>query len=702
MTSPGGGFTERLMLAVEATDKGAESTFLRISGAADRTARSAKDTGEAVARAADRVQAARLKEADAADAVRLAAQRLQEVNERATSSESQRLAAQQRLEQAQRRQALASRDVERAMHEQTVAMREAETATEQTGDASRRAGVDLGELAKRGAAFAGGFEIGQWAKDALTGFLDTARGAQQLSASMNATVEQGGQLAQLFGSLGLEASDLLEIQAEFAQKIEADAGALSAFGAQVQRNADGTVNWATTLRDTLTQLQKVPDATERNRTGFRLFGEEGYKQLSTLLTSGKSLDEVFEAIGTPISEDDLRAVQEFDAAMLELNLSSGELGRTLARAVIPLVMGLVDAGQTVADVISAVPGPVAASAAASLLLGIAMKRASTEGTMLAGVMARLTAAQALYTGATTRSAGAAAVASAAFGKARGAAAGLSGALGGPVGIALIGVGIGVAVVNDAVETFEGRAREAAVASELARQRFGDMAATSKELGTQLAETAGTTEGWVASVRGASTVVNELTEGTAADIGIFETAASSVLGLADSVFDLGLAEAGAAQEIDRQREALGASGVEAEAAQIATKKLSDLIAEGTTTGQEFADSVRSTAEAQAEQSRTTDLAKAAVDAYNDTTRDAIETTLGLYRAQLGQRGGLVDVQQALYELGDTTDDAKTPWNELTAATDEAIGTVLEFADKSADAAVEAGGAARTTRRCSSPA
>lgn len=691
MTSP---LSQALELVVRATTADSERGFARLGDAADSTAKRARDSGEAVARASDRVQQARLREADAADAVRVAEVRLQELMDRGNATATQLATANTRLEQARRRQAVATRDAGRATEAYAAAEREAETAVEGSGVAAERAALDVKGLASSAAALGGGFSVGAWARDAVAGFLDGARGAQQLAASMNATIEQGGQLAQIFGSLGLQASDLLEIQAEYASVVEQDATALGNLGVELTRNANGSVNYATSLQDTLAALQRIPDATERNRQGFRLFGEEGFKQLSTLINSSVSVEEAFARVGVPFTQADIAEVQAFDEAMMSLNLASGELGRDLARVVIPAVMGLIDGGRDLANIVGAVPGPVLAAGAASVLLGYGMRKAATEGTFLAGALARATALANTYTTATSRAAGASALLRSGVAGAAGAGRNIAGALGGPVGIGLLAVAGGVALVQSGVETFEASARDAAVAAELAEQELGSMAASSAELGAELVDNAGIVDGWVASIRGAELAVDALTEGTAADVGAFETFAATLLGTADSVLDLGIAEAGATAEIEKQREALGAAGIEAEAAQIATKGLNDLIAEGTLGGADFAEAVRAAAEAEAEQARTTDTAKAAIDAYNAVTRDAVDVTLELARAQLGERDGLRDVQQAMHELGDVVEDTATPWSEVAAATDDAIGTALDYASAAADAAVEAARATGT--------
>jgi hypothetical protein len=70
---------------------------------------------------------------------------------------------------------------------------------------------------KDAAAGVTAFAVGDWLREQVSGYLEGARGAQALATSMNASVEEGGRLTTIFQSMGLEADDLLEIQAQFAQ-----------------------------------------------------------------------------------------------------------------------------------------------------------------------------------------------------------------------------------------------------------------------------------------------------------------------------------------------------------------------------------------------------------------------------------------------------------------------------------------------------
>jgi hypothetical protein len=260
--------------------------------------------------------------------------------------------------------------------------------------------------------------------------------------------------------------------------------------------------------------------------------------------------------------------------------------------------------------------------------------------------------------------------------------------GGPLGIGLIAAGIGYTLVSQGADRFRDSAREAAVA--LLEQddalRAGDQ--NVQDRARRLADEAGLWEGLAASRRGATQALEE--EGGVAAFADDATGGliSSVVSLADQLTGGELAAAGYADEIEAAAEELGAFGAQQETAQTTSKRLNELIAEGTTSGEEFAEAVRAAAEAEADQARTTDLAKAAMDAYNATTRDAVQTQLDLLNAQLQQRDGLIGLQQTVHEARDVVDDLSTPWNEVEEATNRVIGAALSYGTTAADAAVSA--------------
>ena len=685
MTSPGS-FREQLELVVNATTAGGEAGFARLTGSAREADRAATDAGESVARAAQRVADARQKEADAAGAVRVAEQRLTDLRERGITSGTQYVAAEEKLETARRRQHAASRDVEQATEAVAAAERKAASAAEDLGDKAQGAGVDLDELKKKAAAFAGGLAIGDWARDAISGFATMARDTGQLARSMNATTAEAGAFLGLVGSLGLELGDLLEIQAEFATKTK---DGLTLAGTELQHNADGTVNWSNTLIDALDTLQEIPDATERNRLGFGMFGEEGYKQLSRLVNSGTDVKDALAKIGVPITDEDIAAVADYDATMLDLSLTSGELGRTLGRAVIPAITGLVEAGQDLVDIVSGIPGPIALTGAAAVVLGIGMRSAGVEGTFLAGAMARAAAATAPFRATAALTGTTSAALGVGLGAAQSGASALLGALGGPLGVGLIVAGGAWYAASQGAEDLETHAREAAVELAAMEGPAGSAGDSVKRAAAKLRESAGAWETYAATMRGTTvTAATELNgfEQTLVSIGGALNAGAGPA-LTRWFADTDVTAVGFEGAIAQAREELAGLDEQSAIAQLSTRSLNDLIAEGTTTGDEFTTAVRNAAEAQEAESRTTDIAAAAIAAHNAVTRDAVQATYDFITARYDSENANFAFLNAMDEAKTATDDATTSVDEARVAQVELIEAALGAASASADAAIE---------------
>jgi len=620
------------------------------------------------------------------DALRVAETRLQQLRESGRARADQLAAAEEKVAGAQRGLHLAMRNVERATQEQTETQQRATVQMEEGARTVGRLSGAMDQLKERGlgaVAALGGAGLLGVLRNLGGGFADSARDAGQLATSMNATVGEAGAFLGLVGSLGLELNDLLEIQAEFAQKVTDNATDFQELGAQTQRNADGTVNWANTLVDFLEKLQGVEDATERNRLGFQFLGEEGYKQMSRLVASGVSVRDALEQIGTPITEEDVAMAAEYDAAMLDLSLTSTRTQQQLGRVLVPVLTAIAEGIGDVVDVVEEVPAPLALATAAAITLGVTgFNPTAAAGARLATVKAVLTREMALYSAAAATGTRATFLLAGSMGAASAAGGAMASFLGGPLGIALLALGAAYYFVTEGAEDFREASREAALEQIEAEKRYGDMAVTARELGQQLAEEAGIWDGLAASRRGASTMLDEA--GIADyDLGGIVTTLTS---LADQFTGGELAAAGFTDEIEQQRKELGAYGAQGELAQRAQKGLNDLIAEGTTEGAEFAEAVQTAADAQAAETRTSDLAAAAIDAYNAVTRDAVQTQLDLYNATLAQSDGLIGLQQTIHDAADVVDDLSTPWNEVAEATNKVISSALEYADTAADAAV----------------
>ena len=711
---------ERLRLVVDATTGTAETAFDKLTGSAKDAARASDDAATSVGNAADAVAQARAREADAAGKLSIAEAKLNETRARYGEDSSQVVAAEERVASAQRQVQLASARTADALETQEDAQRKATSTTEKATTANEEAGrgaekyrEQVSELRNMVIGFVAGASLADWLSESFTGYVENARAAGQLATAMNATTEQGGQLVTLFGSLGLEMDDILEIQASFAQVLGAQPKLLDSIGASVKKNADGTTNWALTLEDTLSQLQKIPDATQRNQLGFQLFGEEGYKQLSRLLLSGKSVSEALAQIGTPFDDSDVEAARRFDAAMLDLKTTGGGLARDVGGTLVPIVTTLLNAFQTTADVVGQVPGPMLLAAAAAVVLGLAQSSAAAEGGLLAGVLAGLEGRTLSFRTAAAEAAVSTTLLGRGVGAARVAGGGLVSMLGGPLGLAILGITAGFTLLN----SLTGSNSEQ---SQRAKQSQQDLAAALKESNGVITENVRQQAAQTAQESGMLSLGNrigiqrgQITEALLGNKDAYDKARKA----AEDYIDASLTSEHAGdpewtknaedarkfvKSLDDLRDStnenataqtelageLGQSTDKAALATAANDALTAAIDAGQASGEAFATTVKTAADAQDDQSRSSDLAKAAIDAYHASTDGAVQSTLDLFSAQLSLSDQHIAVQKAFAELHKTVDDTSTSWDEVTEAQNKAIETVLSYGKSSGDAAVSA--------------
>ena len=679
-----GALAERLQLIVDATTEKAEAGFRRLTGEAEKTAVSATTTGSAVATAADRVALARAKEADAAGRVSVAQARLDELLASGTAKASQIAAAEERVATAQRQHAIATNTLTRETAEATRVTVGAGDAHERTARSTEGATGAMKGLIAGAAAFMG-MGLMEYLTELPRKFVESARQAGQLALSMNGTTAQAGQFLGLVQTLGLDLNDLIEIQAEFAQKVAANRDLLGSFGAAVQTNADGTTNWVLTIEDALANLQQIPDATRRNQLGFTLFGEEGYKQLSRLLLSGVDLKDALEQIGTPFTDADIAAAQEYDAAMRKFGITTGNLERTLGRELLPLLSNGADLLDAFVQVVTSVPAPLGIATVAAIVLG----RTGFDPLALAG--GRLTAMTTVATDAlirfrfvTTEVGIGAAVATAGMGAMAVAGGMVSKALafmGGPLGVALIAAGAAFHFASKGSDELKDHAHDAALELEKMTGSNDAVQIATRKTANDLEEHAGYWERSAAYVKGYESDLSGFGKSMTWLTGPFQRLTMGFGDTADTAkgFELSIEEA---------RKELGAFGAQGEVAQTATKSLSDLIAAGTTDGHKFAEAVKEAADAQNSQAATSDTAKAAIDAYNATTRGAVQTTYDLISARLAAEDAEYGFLDALDAVKDAQDDEKTSVDEVAQAHTKLKAAALDAASAAADAAVDA--------------
>ena len=231
-------------------------------------------------------------------------------------------------------------------------------------------------------------------QSSVSAYTEAATAANQLSSATNATVESASRFNALAGSYGLGMMDLTEIFSDFQQSATASKDELQKLGVQLTLNEDGTTDWIATAVDFLETMQGIPDATERNRLMFKYFGEEGAKQLMSLVNSGRSVKDALAAIETAriFGTDDIRAAQAYNQAMQDMQGSMEALQFAIGRALVPILVVAAEALTTVVNVIGGVPVEVYALVGAVYVLNAALTSglAVGIGRAIAGLVTMVT------------------------------------------------------------------------------------------------------------------------------------------------------------------------------------------------------------------------------------------------------------------------------------------------------------------------
>lgn len=466
-------------------------------------------------------------------------------------------------------------------------------------------GKGLGDSLKAGVALGAGAIIGGGLADAILdlgkSYLTAAKGAEQFANMTNSTVKEAGQFLTFANNLGLELNDLSEIAAEFTQKAQAMKDELGDVGIELQKNADGSINLTSSLVDALEGLQDIPDDVERSRLAFQLFGEEGAKQLSAVYNGTKPVAEALDEIGFPIDESDVANAKKFNNAMTDLKNVGRDVAFSLASLVMPAISGTVAALSPFLDLLTKIPPELL------LITGglVAFQRLGI-GQMFAGAMGSLggfrddvreTQRYAALAGQDLSTMGAAA--QVAGGKAQALGSSLKQSLGGTVGLSLIAVTVGFEVLSAAVDSAKREVAEFVPRFVELKKAGGDAYEALKQTSKELDAQASVQERFGAQI-----------EDKPWKLLISLSAAALTLG--DSMFKGGDAVEAFNQQIAEQAKLLGPAAEDTTAMTLAQKDLNDLLAEGASVnGGEFAAAVERAAAAQSKQETNTKIAEEAI-------------------------------------------------------------------------------------------
>jgi hypothetical protein len=135
------------------------------------------------------------------------------------------------------------------------------------------------------AAVSAGAAIVAFGVKAVGAFQETALGAGELRDALGVTAEEASQLQEVAGDLGIGVDALGTAVGRMNRAAADTPGAFAEIGAEIKRNADGTINVTETFLEVVDALNEIPDASQRASAAQKIFGR-GWQDMAELVGMG--------------------------------------------------------------------------------------------------------------------------------------------------------------------------------------------------------------------------------------------------------------------------------------------------------------------------------------------------------------------------------------------------------------------------------
>jgi hypothetical protein len=503
--------------------------------------------------------------------------------------------------------------------------------------------VNLSSIGKgvvAGAAALVGTNLVGYLNETVTAYVDAAEAANQLSKATNASVEDASRFAAVAQGYGLDMMDLTEIFSDFQQAATKSGDELEKLGVSLVKGANGTTDWTRTVTNFLTAMQGITDATERNRLMFKYFGEEGAKQLMSLVNSGMSVKDALNAIGNArvMKSGDIKGVAEYRRAMLDLDNAVEVFRTNIARDLVPTITKSVQVLTGFVNAVSEVPPSVtkaglaigafvvASKGLSALGIGAGLKKLASDWAEMSANVGKAGAAQAASLGIMQKT---------------------SAALRSPTGAA-ISLAISFTLASEAVSSYNDQIKLAAENTKIMTTEQATQAYDQLSLWEKLGDAIKDVFSWE---------------------GIKETFSWGGPSKGDIVEDF-QKDVEAAKKAQRDMAATqGASTLAAFEQKDAQKALNDALADGANFQGDLADVVNKAGQAQYRQNQVTKQAKELMDAYAAASWDAVNATLAQIDKNYAQNRAVREYHKQVEETNKILRDSKKSQEDKNQALDD---------------------------------
>lgn len=186
-------------------------------------------------------------------------------------------------------------------------------------------------------AMAGGAALIGFGVKAVGAFQETALEAGKLSDSLGLTTEEASRMMEVSGDLGIGVGALETSLGKMNLAAARTPDRFAAIGASIAKNVDGTTNVQQTFLNAVDAINKIPDATKRADAASRIFGK-GWREISELIGRGSGeLKRNLEDVADSkvISEKEVAQAREFRDRLDELNDSVSDITVAIGGALVP-------------------------------------------------------------------------------------------------------------------------------------------------------------------------------------------------------------------------------------------------------------------------------------------------------------------------------------------------------------------------------
>jgi hypothetical protein len=170
---------------------------------------------------------------------------------------------------------------------------------------------------------------------------DVAIAADNLASLTGDSVENASRLNAVFAQAGVEGSDLQDIMLQMGGVLADNADLAAQLGINMNDGATVGERFKQVVSAVGTQFD---DAGERSLVMARLFGEEGVRQVNTVIGAVGDLDSALAAVpeGNVISEEEVERAREYKQNMAELKAEFAAFAASIGQVVLPALTGLAD------------------------------------------------------------------------------------------------------------------------------------------------------------------------------------------------------------------------------------------------------------------------------------------------------------------------------------------------------------------------